>query len=299
MSIVRLSGGLGNQLFQYSFAQALQKQNGENSIYDLIEYKYPSSISSHKIEILSLIKSVSINSPNTFLNLIPNRISDSLIRKNRDGLKEGSFQGLIIRRESEQLYDQSLVLCSNSYYVGNFISHQYWAGDAKQSISLVGTELEKISRLKIEVTDNSIGIHVRRGDYITNRKFRSFHGYCNDAYYLNAVKQALQAFPDLKKVSIASDSIEMVGDLKNNIEKLGVPVGFIMEKNPIIALISLARHNIFIGSNSTFSWWAAAITEKRMAYFPKDWFAFGDLGYSPKTYFPYAVTVIPDALNTD
>jgi hypothetical protein len=90
----------------------------------------------------------------------------------------------------------------------------------------------------------------------------------------------------------------MVSELTDDIKKLGLKVDYITEKRPIETLISLTSYSVFIGSNSTFSWWAAALTEKNMSFFPKDWFASGNYGYSPETFFPFPVITVPNALNT-
>jgi hypothetical protein len=298
MPYIRLSGGLGNQLFQYSFAKSIQKTLNEITTYDLVDYRFPSNRTPHKLEILKILDPHCINRPTWPYSQLPNRVSQTLSRANKQKLEKKSLYDLKIIRENNLVYDPNLEISAKSYYVGNFISHRYWKGDAQQTIDLVRDQLEYISRSKINILANSIGVHVRRGDYISNSKTQKFHGYCSDRYYLDAVKQTLEEFPRINTVSIASDSLEMLGDLKKELENLGVSVQFITEKNPILALFSLASHDFFIGSNSTFSWWAAALTVKKLTFFPNEWFASGDFGYSPATYFPFPVKTIFKALNT-
>ena len=299
MSVVRISGGLGNQLFQHAFAQSIQQFNGEESVYDLTEYRFPTSAAAHKLEINEFIFNSAINSPKIVWNAIPSRAKSIVNRKLRKRIAKESLYGLEVRRESDKIFDEHLKIGPGGYYVGNFISHQYWNDNVGQNIALIRKQLEEFNKIQIELKTDSIGIHVRRGDYILNQKTRRFHGYCKDAYYLNAVKVALDSRPYLKKVSIASDSVGMLGELRKMIEQLGLEVRYVTETKPIRTLISLAGHSVFVGSNSTFSWWAAALTEKSMAYFPKDWFATGDFGYSPETYFPFPVTTLSDALSSD
>ena len=297
MSIIRLSGGLGNQLFQYSFAVNIQKTLKETMTYDLADYRFASNRTAHKVEILKILDPHCINRPMWSYSHLPNRVSQGLSRANKAKLEEKSRYDLKIVRENNLVYDTGLKVSSKSYYVGNFISHQYWKGETQQTIDLVRDQLGYISRSRIEIATNSIGVHVRRGDYISNSKTLKFHGYCSDQYYLHAVKQILEEFPGVKTVSIASDSVEMLGELRKELENLGVIVKFITEKNPILALFSLAGHDFFIGSNSTFSWWAAALAVKKLSFFPDEWFASGDFGYSPDTYFPFPVKTIPNALS--
>ncbi len=298
MSIVRFSGGLGNQLFQLSFAQSLQRQSKESSAYDLIEYRFPTSNSAHKLEVNALIENSAVNSPKLIFGVLPTRVKKEINVVLRKRLSQEALYGLEVRRERDEIFDDNLKIAPGGYYVGNFISHRYWNGCTKQNIELIRGQLEALSKTTIESKRDSIAIHVRRGDYILNQKTRRFHGYCADSYYLNALKQSLDEHPYLRHVSIASDSLNMVSELTDDIKKLGLKVDYITEKRPIETLISLTSYSVFIGSNSTFSWWAAALTEKNMSFFPKDWFASGNYGYSPETFFPFPVITVPNALNT-
>ena len=298
MAIVRVSGGLGNQLFQYSFGRYLQLVNGEESVYDLFEYRFPSSSSTHKLQVFELLRVSCMNRPLKFFELFPNSLKNFLNSKNRACLGQGKLFGHTMRRESVQVFDSALEMSTKSYYLGNFISHLYWADFYLKIIESVKHELEQMSAMKIQMDSTTIGVHVRRGDYISNQKTRSFHGYCSNAYYLNAIQQAVELHPEMKRVVIASDSLELVECLKQDIEKSGIPVEFLKEENPVRALILLAGFEVFIGSNSTFSWWAAALTRKRTSIFPREWFASGSFGFSEKTYFPFPVITIPNALIT-
>ena len=298
VAIVRVSGGLGNQLFQYSFGRYLQLMSGEETVYDLFEYRFPSNSSFHKLEVFELISTVSVNRPSNLCSLFPNSLRNFINSKNRESLKAHKVFGHTVRRECDQVFDREIEIIANSYYLGNFISHLYWADFSREIIEYVRNQLEQISALKIQMDSTTIGIHVRRGDYISVRKTRNFHGYCSNSYYLKAINEALKLHPQIKRIVIASDSLELIEGLKGDIEEFGIPVEFLKEENPIRALILLAGFEVFIGSNSTFSWWAAALTNKRTSIFPGEWFASGTFGFSEKTYFPFPVITIPNALNT-
>jgi len=299
MAIVRVSGGLGNQLFQYSFGRYLEILNGEETVYDLFEYKFPSNTSNHKLEVSELLSSNSINRPSKLFDFFPGSVKKILNVKNRESLNAGKVFGHTVIRESDQVFDSTLDTSAKNYYLGNFVSHLYWIDHSFEIIESIKHELERKSAFNFQMDSSTIGIHIRRGDYISNKKTRNFHGYCSDSYYLSAIHQALELHPEVKRVVIASDSPDLVGGLKEAIEKFGIYVEFLKEKNPVKALILLASFEVFIGSNSTFSWWAAALTRKKTSVFPREWFASGNFGYSENTYFPFPVITIPNALTTD
>jgi hypothetical protein len=299
VAIVRVSGGLGNQLFQYSFGRYLEIINGEETVYDLFEYKFPANTSSHKLELSELLSSNSINRPSKSFDLFPGSIKRFLNVKNRESLKAGKVLGHTVIRESDQVYDSTLDISAKNYYLGNFVSHLYWSDYSFEIVESIKHELERKSALKFQMDSSTIAIHVRRGDYISNKKTRNFHGYCSNSYYLSAIHQAKEINPEIKRAVIASDSLDLLEGLKQEIEKYGITVEFLKEENPVKALILLASFEVFIGSNSTFSWWAAALTDKKTSIFPREWFASGTFGYSESTYFPFPVITIPNALNTD
>jgi len=299
VSIVRVSGGLGNQLFQFSFGKYLEIKNGEETVYDLFEYKFPSNSSAHKLEVSELLSSNCINQPSRLFDLFPNSIKEFLNVKNRASLNAGKVFGHTVIQESVQVFDSTLDISSKKYYLGNFISHLYWSDYSLEIIESIKHELQRKSALKLEMDSSTIGIHIRRGDYISNKKTRNFHGYCSNSYYLSAINIALELYPEVKRVVIASDSPDLVEGLKQAIEKIGIPVELLREENPVKVLILLASFEVFIGSNSTFSWWAAALTRKKTSVFPREWFASGTFGYSENTYFPFPVITIPNALTTD
>jgi hypothetical protein len=299
VAIIRVSGGLGNQLFQYSFGRYLEIKNGEETVYDLFEYRFPSNSSTHKLEVSELLCSNSINRPSKLFDLLPDNVKNFLNVKNRASLNVEKVFGHTVIQESAQVFDRTLDVSSKKYYLGNFISHLYWSDYSFEIIQSIKQELEKKSKLKFKMDSTAIGIHIRRGDYISNKKTRKFHGYCSNSYYLSAIHRALELHPEVKRVVIASDSLHLVEGLKQDIEKYGITVEFLKEENPVKALILLAGFEVFIGSNSTFSWWAAALTDKKTSIFPREWFASGTFGYSENTYFPFPVITLPNALNTD
>ncbi|MDD3060131.1 MAG: alpha-1,2-fucosyltransferase, partial [Sulfurimonas sp.] len=128
-------------------------------------------------------------------------------------------------------------------------------------------------KLKEEIqSSNSVSLHVRRGDYVSNKNATSYHGVSSLDYYYNAIETIS------KKISnpilyIFSDDIPWVRE--NLIVSL--PIVFIENTNtdrPFedIYLMSLCKHNII--ANSTFSWWGAYLNSnlEKNVIAPKKWF---------------------------
>lgn len=296
MSVIRFTGGLGNQLFQICFGKTLSDSISTPTVYDAYEYRFRSTKAPRKLEIpRSLGFDIKSNSnflvshfPQNFLNFTERKI-------NKDGVK-GKYSKLNCIREGVNIYDSQVTFETNAYYIGNFISTRYWNGKTQETLSWISNLMDVHMNLKNNISNGSIGIHVRRGDYLNNSKVRNLHGYCTDQYYLDALERIVQMHPGIRNVFLSSDSPVRTSDLYNEIRKRGFTVELEETLSPMAALIALAKTNFFIGSNSTFSWWAAALNEKQISIFPKDWFISGSYGFDFNEYFPFRTIGIDNAL---
>lgn len=149
-------------------------------------------------------------------------------------------------------------LPSNIYLSGYFQSEKYF----KNIEAVIRKEFvlkEETSEVyKILADDvngvNSVSIHFRRGDYITNQGLNKVFGTPSLDYYYAAVKKIAETTKD-PRFFIFSNDIEWV---KNNF-KIAFPVTYILgpsiKNYEEISLMSKCRHNII--ANSSFSWWGA------------------------------------------
>lgn len=120
------------------------------------------------------------------------------------------------------------------------------------------TDEINLNILKLIETCNSVSVHVRRGDYVENIKYKEILGdVCNYKYYKDALD--LISNKELNPIFyIFSDDIQWV---KNNFDFLNEKKVFFISHNKgkksfiDMQLMSICKHNII--ANSTFSWWAA------------------------------------------
>jgi hypothetical protein len=126
---------------------------------------------------------------------------------------------------------------------------------------------------------NSVSVHFRRGDYVSDEITNSFHGTCSIQFYHNAIKLMAKQVQS-PHFFLFSDDPEWI--LKNRIIN-DFPTTVITTSNMHhdMYLMSLCKHNII--ANSSFSWWGAWLNrnpEKRIIA-PKRWFAKDEL--NPQT----------------
>jgi hypothetical protein len=259
----RIRGGLGNQLFQYSVARSLADQLGVDLGLDIREYN---NLSNFEMG-LSNFNIRAIFNP------------DGLIRHKQDGKILFALENLIgmhkhVYYEPFLSFDKNVLTKQDGTFLkGHWQSEKYFKDKNKimEDLQIVKQPTEKNIQLKSKIEEcNSISLHIRRGDYVSN----SAHGLCDLTYYYKAVQFFIDKYGSNFEIFAFSDDPNWV---KNNLE-LPVKINFISNnssKNNYedLRLMSYCEHNII--ANSSFSWWGAWLNKNPKKYIiaPKKWFA--------------------------
>ncbi|MFH1509084.1 MAG: alpha-1,2-fucosyltransferase, partial [bacterium] len=183
-----------------------------------------------------------------------------------------------IIKEQVYSYDSSILKAdNNSYLDGYWQSEKYFKnirGLLLKELELNNDEEEKIGKKEKEILSkpNTIAIHFRRGDYITNKKTNKVHGICQLEYYKEALNKVSGK---IKKpiLIIFSDDIYWV---KNNFTTEYETYFFNNPGHIDLVLMSRCEHQII--ANSSFSWWGAWLNknEHKIVIAPKVWFQAGN-----------------------
>lgn len=112
---------------------------------------------------------------------------------------------------------------------------------------------------KPKTTPNTIGIHVRRGDYL---KYSHIHPVMNMKYY----KRALEALGVTGNFIIFSDDLDWC---RSHFKFLESPTFF--EGNEVECLFKMAGCEYLIIANSSFSWWGAYLSNAKKIIAPREW----------------------------
>ncbi len=252
MIIVRIVGGLGNQMFQYAYAKALQ-QKGYSVKIDISKFKKYKLHGGYHLDKFNIDLETA-----TPLSIFLSKL----------GLKKS-------RKEKSLLFNnQFLNLKKNEYVKGYFQTEKYFSEirevlleqfSLKQEYSSTTTLYSK----KIKQASNSCSLHIRRGDYIFNKKANSVHGTCDLSYYNKAIKQINEEFNDIH-FFVFSDDITWT---KNNLKiKNATYIDHKCLPHEDLFLMSLCKNNIT--ANSSFSWWSAWLNtnNSKTIIAPKKWF---------------------------
>lgn len=267
MIIIKLKGGLGNQMFQYACAKHLAERNNDILKLDLGWYRggiaAGDTVRSYGLDRFAIsaqeaskdeIRS-SGGRPSAAARLIKKIINrlrpiDSyifdpkILERKGDAYLEGFFQ-------SERYFKDIEFIIRNEFQLKDIM------GRAAHAVS------EEIER------SNAVGIHVRRGDYVSSESASAFHGICSPEYYRMAIERISRQV-DSPTFFVFSDDIEWV---KEHIE---IPNAVYVSNDNIadyeeLILMSKCKHNII--ANSSFSWWGAWLNanQNKIVIAPKQW----------------------------
>lgn len=274
MVIVKMLGGLGNQLFQYAMGRNLAYLNDTELKVDLTWFSSEQETTRRSFFLDKF-------------NITYGVASNEEIKKYfilRKFLGRDLYEAIIpfkckryIRLKEFQPFDgKYLKLGGNVYLEGYWTDERYFAEVSniiRREFTLkheLSQRSKKISEL-IQKTE-SVSIHIRRGDYVANRNFSPIFNVCDHKYYINAINEITRNISK-PHFFIFSDDI---GWARQNI-KFGHHAVYVSGgegdlPHEELVLISRCRHNII--SNSTFSWWGAWLnsSDGKTIIAPDRWF---------------------------
>ena len=277
--VVRLIGGLGNQLFQYALGRQISLlkqvplkldlsafQNDPDRSFALHRYNIAATIASDK----EVARYTAFYDHNTlFARLYRKAESKILPRFKRRYFKEIDYY----------VYDDEVMQVAPKVLIEGFWQHCRYFENLDPRVLKELTLKEKFLNAipavisEIKQNDTAVALHVRRGDYVANPDNLNWFGVMPVSYYQQAidyirnqiVKPVFYIFSDdleWAKQNIVTDAsvvyVDIDGGTKDYLE---------------LYAMSTCRHNII--ANSSFSWWGAFLNTNpnKIVIAPEQWIA--------------------------
>jgi len=188
----------------------------------------------------------------------------------------------------------------NPIYASNVIFSGFWQSpeyfnffrkDLKKEFTNCSQEasLSPIAKI-INEHKNSVSIHVRRGDFVTNTATMSYHETCSIAYYEKAIRYFKKKYENDAKFFIFSDDMEWAKqNIKSDSDMYFLDSSYELSDMNELFLMSMCQNHII--ANSSFSWWAAWIGDHDggITIRPQNWYKIKN---QPSTLFPKEWLVI-------
>lgn len=264
MTIIKLKGGLGNQLFQYAFGRFLSIKRDEDLILD-------KDIMTGKNDIYRQYGlgyfNINARAVDTF-KIKEFKYPLGMISKLWRGIKSKIFKIYNIGWNPKILNSKGI------YFDGYWQSYKYVdpiRNELLKELTLVNSIDDKFSSVLGDIKNsNSVSLHIRRGDYINDPKTSQIHNICDLDYYDRAVKQIVDRVGN-PVFYIFSDDIDWV---KENL-KIDYPMVFVsdgtMKDYEELVIMSKCKNNII--ANSSFSWWGAWLNKnnQKVVVAPSRW----------------------------
>jgi len=276
MIIVKLKGGMGNQMFQYALGRALSLKYNVSLglVLSYLEDRTPRP-KFHKF----VFRDYDLDLFNIKAEVLPQAKIPFIHRQNFGPVVALYFDALsnlfnkFFNKKRYFSFDKSILdKGSNAYLSGNWVSPKYFE-DIKdiirEDLTLKNKLPLSIENLKeIIEKENSLCVYIRRRDYVGN----NLYNVIDDDYYNKGIEY-INKSSKIDKIYVFSDDIEWC---KNNIN-FKFPTFFVDNKYEgerfvgYLYLMTFCKY--FLIANSTFSWWGAWLSKRngKIVIAPSRW----------------------------
>lgn len=280
MDIVRMEGGLGNQLFQYALYRELQARGRTVKMDVTTEYGREKD----RPHMLWALQASYEEASREEINRLTDGFMDlpSRIRRKLTGRRTKEYA------ETDSNFDPKVFDRTPVYLTGYFQSERYFE-TVKEALKKelvfspeIDKEIPENVREQIARYDDmicrmeSVALHVRRGDYLEHPEI--YGKSCTDAYYRKAVSYVSDKYPQAHFFVFTNDLTWTKAWLAESfperrekdftlIEGTSEDTGYLD-----LMLMSHCRHQIM--ANSSFSWWSAWLNKNpgKLITAPSPWF---------------------------
>ena len=280
--IVKIKGGIGNQLFQYAFAKYLEKNS-----HQLIKLDYSSCVGCSDITCENRLKYFNISVD----EVTQSEMKDVCLSKHNAPLLTRKYKIQTLcellfnksyyfeKQKNRQFIDYSS-LGKKRYFDGYWQSwkYVYEVRDELNKDLIFNNEISQLTKqtiFKIQ-KEEAVFIGIRRGDYISSKKARKRYGSFSKEYYVSAMKYVSDIVRN-PVFYIFSNDIDWC---KKNLDFNGFNVVYRephLQTNDLeeLLIMSSCKHAIIV--NSTFHWWGAFLIKNpnKIVVAPNEWFCDG------------------------
>ncbi len=281
MIIIRLEGGLGNQMFQYALGKTLSIHHKTKLKLDtslILNRTIPNTVfRDYDLVIFNL--EVETSTPNDLAELLNkgyNFIERRKIKWFHNNIIPYYYKNEYYEQEKFK-YDSNVFKSrKDAYFTGYWQHINYFSNIEdilRHDFSFRHKPSKEVAELRNEILETeSVALNVRRADLVYHKEANEFMGVMPFSYYEKAIDYILQNKPNVK-FYIFSDDLDWCykafSGLKNSFIVGNEYYGH--KFSDCLYLMSSCKN--FIIPNSTFAWWAVWLNQnkKRLVTQPKRW----------------------------
>lgn len=279
MIIVKLIGGLGNQMFQYAAGRSLAHKYRTELRLDIRNFKNY-TFRNYDLNNFDIIENFATSSDLSRI-LFPSDITAVKVFKHV--IRSVSRVQLIeYIKEKEYSFQQNFLKLPDDIYLDGYWQSEKYFLDIENIIRKEFSTVNPLTSTSQDLAERirnceAVSLHVRRGDYVSDPKTNSVHGVCGIEYYCNAIDMISKNVESPYFFVFSDDPDWACHNIKPNAPTVYVRHEDNSKDYEDICLMSMCKHNII--ANSSFSWWGAWLNEnpEKIVIAPKKWFNSKDM----------------------
>ncbi len=250
--VIKLQGGIGNQLFQLAFGNYVQ--HGCSSPVSYISDAFATDPYGRKNIATCLFPNIPLVTMQDVIGLDCRLLRESALT---DLLIPVNLQSMLVSQQIRQClldgYWQDLT------YVSEIVTSNIKAAMCTWAEKADSAKFEDC-RNRIARAPATIAVHVRRHDY-------KHHGICRENYYVDTLHRLLEQAPQ-SEIMIFSDEPNYTGHF---LRQRGLHPNIIAAGDDLLDMYLMSRCDMHVISNSTYSWWGALLAGKLTVVYPLPW----------------------------
>jgi Glycosyl transferase family 11 len=254
--VVRLQGGLGNQMFQYATGLSLAQRHDAELVLDTswtveVGHAYKLGCFDLGVRVCPVWEVARVPNPSRIVSALQ-RLRPSrrrFVRVLAEDLSTNAFDPAVLNAPDDTY------LCGYWQFEDYFVDHE---ADIRRAFEFPPLSAES-GRIAEEIrTAPALSVHVRRGDYVDHDHL----GFLDEAYYERAIETIANSVGEIRPFVFSDDPAWCAGRLRF------ADAATIVER-PLAAdrdwedmkLMSLCDHHVI--ANSTYGWWGAWLNPSR------------------------------------
>jgi hypothetical protein len=271
----KITGGLGNQMFQYAAGRSLSYHLNVPLFLDISSFQ-DYQVRDFQLDKVFRIKSTELVSVRGRNIATSKKIAAHILHKftSQPILPKIYYQPSFgFWQDFYSIPDGSKIVGTwqNEKYflpIESILREEFFFPDFKE-------ERNKVIGRKIK-SEKSVAIHVRKGDYLSQKGMKTYSQISRD-YYLKALQIIKNRHGDTQAF-IFTDDVDWATTNLYGLENVTF-VDWNHNEQAFCDMQLMALCDHFVTSNSTFSWWSAWLgsNDQSTVITPKEWFVRNDL----------------------
>jgi hypothetical protein len=276
LTVVRVYGGLGNQLFQYATGRRVAVANDSALKLDLGWF----AGNTDRRYALAPFRIAAAPATRDDISLFLGRRPQDRLRRQWARLVLGARPRRVRPRSTR--FEPSILALRGCVYLDGYWQSERYFSDIRRLIReelTVKTELAgRNAAVAAEIrSTHAVSVHVRRGDYVSRPETAAVHGTCPLDYYDAAAARVVRSVPDARFFVFSDEPAWAAENLRLARAMTVVDHNGPGSEHEDLRLMTLCRHHII--ANSSFSWWGAWLCDHpdKTVIAPKRWFRTDEL----------------------